>query len=267
MSGMTNEEYDRYYNDVISPYLKRCWDNPLNIDLLAEYQKMSTTLKAAAPAIVSKLSCPFLCLLGPDYKDDYSGTFIIGRETKKCENAKHNIFSYQDFCDFAPSDNDDCREKIMMETQAEYVVNNFGGNNRGFFNVAPKIAGCKGIDFLDSNFVWDELIAVAYKKDTYRKAPSGHSEIISFSKAKLEMELKLAKPKYAIFLIGDYYEGTTSKHEYTQMFGNVQMKPTVCHDVKTCDLYGTKCFVTIHPCNRTTTKKDIWKFLAEEIKK
>lgn len=94
----------------------------------------------------------------------------------------------------------------MMEAQTEYLFNNLEEDGKEFLTALRIIAGVKtGKEFLEANFVWDELIAVDYSGGSFKNAPKkDRGEIKDRSKNKLIKELDLGKPKYAIFLIGDY---------------------------------------------------------------
>ena len=298
-------DYD-YKTDIV-PFLKRCWKNGLNKNLLDKYKSIFLEELKVNSVTKTMLSCPHCFLFGPNYQsgEDNGGVFVIGKETHGC-GCKNIGYKYDRFETYkSTSQCPQCREELMMEAQTEYLFRNLEKGDKKFLKALQTIAGVKtGQEFLEANFIWDELIAVDYNGDSFKNAPGNdREEIKDRSKNKLTEELRLANPKYAIFLIGDY-AGVLKKFlslswEQIKPIGNKLILSTaekypeknvlrVVRDNQINEFCykGIHCFSTSHPnrpnnweykeINGVKTKviywddviaKKVWDFLAKEIKR
>lgn len=292
------------YETVVKPFLDECWKNKLNYELLRKYEKILTPLNVDQNT-KEGLSCPHCFLFGPKYQPgkDNGGVFIFGKETAGCGCDKIG-WSYAAFEGYNP--NPRSREELMMETQTQFLFEHLEDSDGGrpFLKALRTIAGVKtGKEFLEANFIWDELIAMDYRGGSYRKAPDNdRGAIKTYSKAKLRMELELAEPKYAIFLIGDYDK---ELNEFLDLSWNIKPighkltltaaeehpepnKRRIIKDQQINEFWwnGIHCFATSHPCKwkeKNSEKKNgknteniywddliakkVWDFLAQEIKR
>lgn len=298
---MPNYDYEK---DIV-PFLERCWKNGLNKDLLDEYKHIFSTPLKVDSTTKTMLSCPHCFLFGPNYRpgEENGGVFIIGQETHGCgcEEIGGNYGSFENY-KLNPQSLK-CREELMMETQTKYLFTDLEKGDRDFLKVLRTIAGVKtGKEFLEANFIWDELIAMDYNGGSFKNAPrNDHEEIKNRSKDKLTTELRLAKPKYAIFLIGYYDKELTEflKLSSVNKIGDKlilteeekhpeKSRPRVISKNLINEFWLDKgkihCFATSHPNRRTTPleirgkpieyiywddviAKKVWKFLAQEVKK
>jgi hypothetical protein len=173
------------------------------------------------------------------------------------------------------------------------------------------IAGVKtGQEFLEANFIWDELIAMYYDGVGFNKTPKNCSRmpandqkaVKDYSVNKLKKELNLGEPKYAIFLIGEYYNELndffnlnweitpignkltlTAAERYPEKNVQRNIQPQLINEFWIGEIH---CFATSHPdrpikpeykeIEGVKTKvvewdpviaKKVWEFLAQEIKK
>lgn len=183
---------------------------PLNKQLLAGYKTFSTSLKNSVSSPTrDKLSCPFFIHLGPNYHTFEKKVFIVGKETAGWVWNEYPLgTSFNSFLDYTKSQ--PCRERLMMEAQSECLIYMLEKESRPFYRALKTISKTNnGTDFLNSGFVWDDLIAVDYKGGSIGRIPlkSERDAIWKYSKEKLRMELKIAKPTHIIFFTGvDRYD-------------------------------------------------------------
>ena len=303
------------YVKDIKPFLDECWKNNLNDQLLVEYKKILTPLNVD-PKTKGGLSCPHCFLFGPNYRagKDNGGIFIIGQETRGC-GCDEIGRSYAAFEGYNP--NPRSREELMMETQTRFLFEHLEDCDGGspFLEALGAIAGVKtGKEFLEANFIWDELIAMDYRNKSFNgiiegikkmnkvkadQARADHDAIKSYSKIKLQKELDLAKPKYAVFLIGDYDDELTEflglkdiariGHKLNLTAKEANPEPGKKRVIKKQQInefwwHGIHCFSTSHPRKRPEKEKKngketgviywddviakkVWDFLAQEVRK
>jgi hypothetical protein len=262
---MTEEEYEK----EINPFIHVCRCNTLNGNLEKEYKSLTLPTFQSSD-IEQKLSCPLFINLGQDYKAG-EGIFIIGQETHgwggKTETIGNNLSTFK-------SANN--KEKTLMEAQSEWLLMHYQYfTNSDFHNAVKAITGiAKGEDFLNSQFVWDNLIAMDCNKSSYRSlARKDRDEILKYSAAKLNKELTIAKPKMAIFLIGSY--GDTEiwkifkllkKEDISEVMPNLNTFELTLNDEHNQEI-KIKCFATCHPSYKGWgNKEDVIRKLAEEVK-
>ncbi len=224
--------------------------------------------------IKEKLSCPLLIFPGLNYNVG-EGIFIIGKDPKEWG---HNDIG-SDFLSFENPPVGIDKEKTLMEAQADWFLWNYEeecGKGNTFFNAVKKITGInQGKNFFESPFVWDDLIAVSYNGGSYMNPEVSEIDkkrIVEYSEKKLRMELSIAKPKIAIFLIGTYagYGGC-----FWNMFPEIREKDLkhvegfsdLNHFVLTLEGHSIECYATSHPCSKKWNdgKNEVLKKLAEIV--
>ena len=165
-----------------------------------------------------------------------------------------------------------------METQADWFMYNYQYYvDSDFHNAVKAITGiATGEDFLESQFVWDDLIAVDYKKGSYKSLiKEDRKKIISYSKQKLIKELSIAKPKLAIFFIGSYADG--EEPFWTIVDGLVRKGKNGVKEVDDCPNlnrfvleiagHSIECYATNHPSYKGwVNKNEVLRKLAEIVR-
>lgn len=272
---MTEEEYKKEY-DKIRPFIDDCWGNPLNGDLEKEYKSLTLPkFQSSDIEHEQKLSCPLFIHLGQHYEAG-KGIFIIGQETHSWggnpETIGNSLFSFK---------NAKCKhkEKTLMEVQSEWLLMHYQYYiDSDFHNAVKAITGeTTGKGFLESQFVWDDLIAMDYGGGSFKSLEKEYRPgLIEFSKQKLRMELAVAKPKFAIFLIGSYADGSQG---FSNFFSKKEVKDI--HEVKDCpnlnqftldfcenhENIQIECYATSHPSYKGwVNKEDVLRKLAETVK-
>jgi len=180
------------------------------------------------------------------------------------------------------------KESTLMDRQKEWLEKDYANEKGAFLMAVKTITGITtGKDFLDSQFVWDNLVAMDYDQVSYkgdrRKGKIGlksqyRPALMEYSKQKLRMEFAVAKPKLAIFFIGHYADG---KDEFWGMFkenevenfvGNFEGCPNLNQFTLNLKKENVKieCYSTYHPAYPNWDKSDknaVLKKLAEIIEK
>lgn len=242
------------------------WDlwklQPKNALLLTGYKTFSTSLKVSFQT-ASKLSCPLFIHLGPNYDKLEKKVFIIGKETSGWEGNAYMVgnsfYSFANYTSCPP-----CREYVMMETQSQWLIDHLKSKCSDFHQALKKISRTKdGVEFLNSGFVWDDLIAVDYKGGSIGKIPNSQKKekdaIWAYSKEKLLMELNIAQPTDIIFFTGedDNYdlclEWILDLPFKVKNCPSLRLSNTVINDVKCFSWKGCRsakpiqCYRTHHP--------------------
>lgn len=268
---MTPEEYKKYYEEIIEPIMKKCWENKLNNQLKNEYENLPA-LDITQEEVKKNLSCPFFIHLGQKYTEK-KGIFIIGQETHGWGGKEDSVGkSFRRFEECGKAN----KAQTMMEIQSEWLLLNYQYYiDSDFHNAVKAITGiATGKGFLESQFVWDNLIAVDYKKGSYRSLKKDcRDKIISYSQQKLIKELSIAKPKLAIFFIGSYadgedcfwsiFKGRLKKNDVEE----VDDCPNLLHFDLNIDKHKIECYATNHPSYKGwVNKNDVLRKLAEIVR-
>lgn len=271
---MTEEEYNREYKKV-RPFIGDCWGNTINGDLEKGYKSLTLPMFQSSD-IEQKISCPLFINLGQPYEAG-KGIFIIGQETHgwggNSKNIGNSLFSFKN----AKCEQGDSKEKILMEVQSEWLLMHYQYYiDSDFHNAVKTITGIvKGEDFPNSQFVWDDLIAMDYGGGSYRNLKvADRKKVLKYSSDKLEMELKIAKPKIAIFLIGSYGDSEfwkmnvfkdLKKDDFHEKIPNLNMFDLKLKD--NCNQeFIIKCYATSHPSYKGwVNKEDVMRKLTKVV--
>lgn len=270
--NMTEDEYKEYYKKTIEP----CWENELNKELKKEYGKLNLCVR---DEIKKDLSCPLLIFPGLNYKVG-EGIFIIGQNT---HGWGHKDVGF-DFLSFENPPVGIDKEKTLMVAQADWFMYNYQYYiDSDFHNAVKAITGiATGKGFLESPFVWDDLIAVDYKGISYKEIKNSSKEcdeneknmekIVEYSRNKLRGELFLAKPKLAIFFTGGYgdcFYTIFEKNVEVKNFRNVEDFSDLNHFILSLNGFSIECYATYHPSYlkwKKKNKQDVMRKLAEIVK-
>lgn len=226
--------------------------------------------------IEEKLSCPFFIYLGSKYKVG-EGVFIVGQETHGwggCAAIGNSFNCYKNADGKCNSTH--TKESTLMERQKEWIQTEYQYYiDSDFHNAVKAITGiATGEDFLNSKFVWDNLIAMDCNKGSYRSlVKEDRDNMLIYSAAKLEKELTIAKPRMAIFLIGSYGDieiwkifSSLTKKDISEVIPNLNKFDLKLKDGSNKE-FTIKCYATSHPSYKGWgNKRDVMKELAKIVK-
>ena len=250
------------------------WESqPINKQLLEGYKVFSTSL-LVSPETASRLSCPLYIHLGPNFHKFAQRVFVVGQETfdrnKKSGWIGNPLTVGNNFSSFVNyTNNQPCREHVMMETQSLWLIDHLKSSRSVFHHALKKISRTKnGIDFLNSGFVWDDLVAMDYRGGSIGKIPKSKKRtevnaIWKYSQKKFTMEVEIAKPTHIIFLTGE----TDTYDECLEWILGLDFKvkdqsslilpqnSKIVDEVKCFTWKGIQCYRTLHPRDMRSKQK------------
>jgi hypothetical protein len=235
---------------------------PLNKQLLAGYKTFSTSLKNSVSSPTrDKLSCPFFIHLGPNYHTFEKKVFIVGKETAGWVWNEYPLgTSFNSFLDYTKSQ--PCRERLMMEAQSECLIYMLEKESRPFYRALKTISKTNnGTDFLNSGFVWDDLIAVDYKGGSIGRIPNSQKKrcYLGILKRKTTDGIKHSSTYRYIFFTGEddnydlCFEWILDLPFKVKNCPSLRLSNTVINDVKCFSWKGCRsakpiqCYRTHHP--------------------